>query len=96
MIFKVVGEVGCGKTSLCSAIIGEMEKIDGKINVNCSTAFASQQPWIQNATLKDNVLFGRPFDENSYKNVICSCALIPDLNILPAGDMTEIGEKVNY
>ena len=56
--------------------------------------YASQQPWIQNATLKNNVLFGRPLDEARYQQVIRACALQPDLQQLPQGDATEIGEKV--
>ena len=59
-----------------------------------SVAYAAQQAWIQNATLRDNIMFGQPFDEERYNNVLDACALRPDLLILPAGDMTEIGEKV--
>lgn len=59
-----------------------------------SIAYVSQQAWIQNLTLRDNVLFGRSFDEQRYNQVIDACALRPDLDILPAGDMTEIGENV--
>ena len=54
----------------------------------------AQQPWIQNATVRDNVLFGKSFDEERYNRVLDACALRPDLQILPAGDLTEIGEKV--
>ena len=57
-------------------------------------AYVSQQAWIQNATLRDNVLFGGEYDEEWYKQVIEACALLPDISILPAGDSTEIGEKV--
>lgn len=53
-----------------------------------------QQAWIQNATLKDNILFGRNHELNNYTNVVAACALQPDLDMLPAGDLTEIGEKV--
>lgn len=59
-------------------------------------AYAGQQAWIQNATVKDNVLFGKPLDQQRYDRAIQSCALGPDLEILPGGDMTEIGEKVYY
>ena len=55
----------------------------------------AQQAWIQNATLKDNILFGKPMDKRKYESVIEACALKPDLEILPGGDMTEIGEKVH-
>ena len=54
----------------------------------------AQQAWIQNATVRDNVLFGKPLDEERYNRILDACALRPDLQILPAGDLTEIGEKV--
>lgn len=59
-----------------------------------SIAYVSQQAWIQNATVRNNVLFGKPFDPTKYDKVIDACALKPDLEILAAGDKTEIGEKV--
>jgi ATP-binding cassette subfamily C (CFTR/MRP) protein 1 len=58
-----------------------------------SIAYVSQQAWIQNATLQDNILFGKPLDKVLYNRVIEACALSPDLKMLPAGDQTEIGEK---
>ena len=57
-------------------------------------AYVPQQAWIQNATLRDNILFGRSFDPKRYCKTISTCALRTDLDILPGGDMTEIGEKV--
>lgn len=60
-----------------------------------SLAYVPQQAWIQNATLKDNILFGSELDEARYQKVIKACALLPDLELLPAGDQTEIGEKVS-
>jgi len=59
-----------------------------------SVAYVAQEAWIQNATLRDNILFGKPFDEERYNRILDACALRPDLQILPAGDVTEIGEKV--
>lgn len=53
-----------------------------------------QQAWIQNATLKDNILFGQAPNEQKYQNVLEACALKTDLEVLPGGDQTEIGEKV--
>lgn len=91
----MIGKVGSGKTSLLSCLLGEMNKFKGKINVNGSLAYVPQQAWIQNATLKNNILFGNEYNESFYNQVIKSCALLTDLNILPAGDSTEIGEKVN-
>lgn len=89
----VVGTVGSGKSSLISAFLGEMDKISGKVNTFGSVAYVSQQAWIQNATLKDNILFGQPLNNALYQKIIEACALKPDLDILPGGDMTEIGEK---
>ena len=57
-------------------------------------AYVPQQAWIQNATVRDNILFGKPYNEARYKNTLRMCALETDLEILPGGDMTEIGEKV--
>uniref|UniRef100_A0A8C0HJI4 MRP2 protein n=1 Tax=Buteo japonicus TaxID=224669 RepID=A0A8C0HJI4_9AVES len=92
-LVAVVGAVGSGKSSLVSAMLGEMENIKGHINIQGSLAYVPQQPWIQNATLKDNILFGSELDEARYQQVIEACALLPDLELLPAGDQTEIGEK---
>ncbi|KFZ64856.1 Canalicular multispecific organic anion transporter 1, partial [Podiceps cristatus] len=89
----VVGAVGSGKSSLVSAMLGEMENIKGHINIQGSLAYVPQQAWIQNATLKDNILFGSELDEARYQQVIRACALLPDLELLPAGDQTEIGER---
>ena len=93
-LVAVVGKVGAGKSSLLSGLLGEMHKLnDGLININGSTAYVPQQAWIQNATVKNNILFNLPYDEDFYNKCVESCSLIPDLNIMPSGDQTEIGEK---
>jgi len=92
-LVAVVGQVGCGKSTLLSALLGETEKLDGKVNVKGSVAYVPQQAWIQNATLRENILFGRTFDSKRYAKAIYTCALQTDLDILPGGDLTEIGEK---
>ncbi|XP_011699214.1 PREDICTED: multidrug resistance-associated protein 1 isoform X2 [Wasmannia auropunctata] len=92
-LVAIVGTVGSGKTSLLSALLGEMDKISGKVNTKGSIAYVSQQAWIQNATLQDNVLFGKALNKSVYNRVIEACALTPDFKMLPAGDQTEIGEK---
>ncbi|XP_033224446.1 multidrug resistance-associated protein 1 isoform X4 [Belonocnema kinseyi] len=92
-LVAIVGTVGSGKSSLISAFLGEMEKLNGRVNTKGSIAYVSQQAWIQNATLQDNILFGKPLDKAIYNRVIEACALGPDLKMLPAGDQTEIGEK---
>ncbi|RNA37147.1 multidrug resistance-associated 1 isoform X3 [Brachionus plicatilis] len=89
----IVGSVGSGKSSLISGLLGEMHKFKGYINVNGSTAYVSQQAWIQNTTLRNNILFGNDYDQDLYEKILSSCALVSDLEILPAGDQTEIGEK---
>ncbi|KAM4634683.1 multidrug resistance-associated protein 1-like isoform 2-T2 [Polymixia lowei] len=92
-LVAVVGHVGSGKSSLLSAMLGETEKRSGHASVKGSVAYVPQQAWIQNATLKDNIVFGQERKESWYHRVVEACALLPDLEILPAGDSTEIGEK---
>ncbi|TKS85591.1 Canalicular multispecific organic anion transporter 1 ATP-binding cassette sub-family C member 2 [Collichthys lucidus] len=92
-LVAVVGAVGSGKSSLMSALLGEMHSTKGFINIQGSLAFVPQQAWIQNATLRDNILFGSPNEERRFQEVIQACALAPDLELLPGGDLTEIGEK---
>jgi len=85
--------VGSGKSSLLSACLGEMEKLSGRINVCGRTAYAPQLAFIQNATLRDNILFGRAHEPARYAEVLAACALTADCELLPRGDLTEIGEK---
>ncbi|KAJ4932488.1 hypothetical protein JOQ06_010909, partial [Pogonophryne albipinna] len=92
-LVAVVGHVGSGKSSLLSALLGEMDKLEGAVAVKGSVAYVPQQAWIQNSTLKDNIMFGQERREAWYQRVVEACALQPDLEILPAGDETEIGEK---
>ncbi|XP_072337955.1 multidrug resistance-associated protein 1 isoform X3 [Scyliorhinus torazame] len=92
-LVAVVGHVGCGKSSLLSALLGEMQKIEGYIAVKGSVAYVPQHAWIQNASLRANIIFGQELMEDWYMKVVESCALRPDLESLPAGDETEIGEK---
>ncbi|XP_025097264.1 multidrug resistance-associated protein 1-like [Pomacea canaliculata] len=92
-LVAVVGQVGAGKSSLISAMLGEMETLQGHVNISGSVAYVPQQAWIQNETLRSNILFGADMDERKYQNVLDACALKPDLEILAAGDLTEIGEK---
>ncbi|XP_043955721.1 multidrug resistance-associated protein 1 [Gambusia affinis] len=92
-LVAVVGHVGSGKSSLLSALLGEMDKVEGSVVVKGSVAYVPQQAWIQNSTLKENIVFGQKRREDWYNHVVEVCALQPDLEILPAGDETEIGEK---
>uniref|UniRef100_A0A8D3CPA9 ATP-binding cassette, sub-family C (CFTR/MRP), member 9 n=1 Tax=Scophthalmus maximus TaxID=52904 RepID=A0A8D3CPA9_SCOMX len=93
----IVGQVGCGKSSLLLAMLGEMQAIDGRVhwsNKNrYSVAYATQKSWLLNATVEDNITFGSPFSKQRYKEVIDACSLQPDIDLLPFGDQTEIGER---
>ncbi|XP_045395745.1 ATP-binding cassette sub-family C member 5 isoform X4 [Lemur catta] len=89
----ICGSVGSGKTSLISAILGQMTLLEGSIAISGTFAYVAQQAWILNATLRDNILFGKEFDEERYNAVLNSCCLRPDLAILPNSDLTEIGER---
>ncbi|GJJ72924.1 ATP-binding cassette, subfamily C (CFTR/MRP), member 1 [Entomortierella parvispora] len=89
----VVGRVGQGKTSLFNAMIGDMYKRRGTVKINGRIAYAPQQPWIINATLKDNVVFGCTFDQERYDRIVFAAGLTPDFEMLPAADLTEIGER---
>ncbi|KAF9112068.1 hypothetical protein BGX27_004016 [Mortierella sp. AM989] len=89
----VVGRVGQGKTSLLNAMIGDMYKRQGSVRVYGRLAYVPQSAWIVNATLKDNIVFGNTFDQERYNHILMACGLLPDIDMLPAGDMTEIGER---
>uniref|UniRef100_A0A673UDD6 Multidrug resistance-associated protein 1 n=1 Tax=Suricata suricatta TaxID=37032 RepID=A0A673UDD6_SURSU len=92
-LVAVVGTVGSGKSSLMSAMLGEMENVHGHITIKGTIAYVPQQSWIQNGTIKDNIIFGSQLDEKRYQQVLEACALLPDLKVLPGGDLVEIGEK---
>ncbi|KAH9503693.1 Multidrug resistance-associated protein 1, partial [Bulinus truncatus] len=89
----IVGAVGTGKSSLLSAMLGDLEKTQGKVTIKGTIAYVAQQAWIQNDTLRNNILFGKPLNEKLYSQCLDACALRPDLEILSAGDLTEIGER---
>lgn len=93
----IIGEVGSGKSSVLSALLGEMHvngsNEDGFLMLRGSIGYCAQTPWIQNATLRENITFGTDFDEEKYEKVIEACALQMDISALPAGDLTEIGER---
>uniref|UniRef100_A0A915EWI1 Multidrug resistance-associated protein 1 n=1 Tax=Ditylenchus dipsaci TaxID=166011 RepID=A0A915EWI1_9BILA len=92
-LLAVVGKVGSGKSSLLSALLGEMDKLRGYVGVRGQVAYVPQTAWIRNMSLRDNIVFGKPFDRKYYDKVLDVCALTPDLATLPLGDDTEIGEK---
>ncbi|KAG8741815.1 hypothetical protein FRC12_015533, partial [Ceratobasidium sp. 428] len=102
----VCGPTGSGKSSLLSALLGEMDRVEGEVylpkeptrlnektGLQVAISYCAQQPWLQHESIKDNILFGLPFDEDRYKLTLSCCALLPDLAIFEGGDETEIGEK---
>jgi ATP-binding cassette subfamily C (CFTR/MRP) protein 1 len=89
----IVGKVGAGKSSLLQAILGDLYRECGTAQVKGRVAYVAQVPWIMNATVKDNILFGSKYDESFYEQTINACALVDDLAILPDGDQTQVGEK---
>lgn len=74
--------------------LGEMDKLRGYVGVRGLACYVAQQPWIQNRTLRENILMNKPYSKVLYDEVVEACALKADLENLPSGDMTEIGEKV--
>lgn len=92
-LVTIVGRVGSGKSSLMQALMGEMEKLSGSIAMHGRLCYVPQQPWMQNNTVRQNITFGKQFNEYFYARVLDACALERDLQILPNGDSTEIGEK---
>ncbi|XP_074291639.1 ABC transporter C family member 10-like [Silene latifolia] len=89
----ICGEVGSGKSTLLAAILGEVPYIEGTVDVNGRIAYVTQSAWIQTGTIRDNILFGSTMDELRYQETLGRCSLVKDLEILPHGDMTEIGER---
>jgi len=91
----IVGPIGSGKSSMLLALLGEMRLIQGEFHLprQNGVAYVSQTAWLQNATIRDNILFGNEFDEERYWNVVEACALKLDLDMFEAGDRTEVGEK---
>ncbi|GLJ26358.1 hypothetical protein SUGI_0507790 [Cryptomeria japonica] len=89
----VCGEVGSGKSTLLAAILGEVPKLRGNLRVCGTLAYVSQTAWIQSGTVRDNILFGRPLYKKKFNEVIQKASLQKDLEDLPFGDLTEIGER---
>lgn len=94
-LVAIVGSTGSGKSTLLSGLLGEVPIVEGKAGIleGTSVAYCDQVAFIQNATVRENILFGKPFDETLYRKVVRVCCLEPDLKILPAGDQTEIGGR---
>jgi len=92
----VVGEIGCGKSALLQTLIGQLTNAGegpAPIWMEGSLAYCAQEPWIQNTTLRNNIIFGQNIDYIRYEETMASCQLEQDLDALQAGDQTEIGER---
>lgn len=89
----IVGRVGCGKSSLLQAILGDIWKIRGEVVVHGRTAYVAQQPWVMNASVRENIVFGHRWDPQFYDRTVNACALADDFKTLPDGDRTEVGER---
>ncbi|XP_056359573.1 ATP-binding cassette sub-family C member 6 isoform X2 [Oenanthe melanoleuca] len=92
-LLAVVGQVGAGKSSLLAALLGELQATDGCVTLKGTAAYVPQQAWVLNASVEDNILFGKKMDETWFSRVTEACALHPDLETFPAGQKSEIGEK---
>ena len=80
-LVAIVGSVGSGKTSILSALLGEMNKTSGQVDISGTMAYVPQTAWIFNATLKENILFGRDYNEKLYEQIVEACALKPDFGM---------------
>ncbi|KAF5360312.1 hypothetical protein D9758_009126 [Tetrapyrgos nigripes] len=89
----IVGRVGSGKSSILQALIGEMRRTRGQVVFGGSIAYVPQTPWIKNATVRENIVFGNEDNEARFREVIRACSLEHDLELLSQGENTEIGEK---
>ena len=92
-LVAVVGSVGAGKSTLLGALTGSVAARRGTVHVRGSVAYAAQRPFVLSSSVRDNILFGLPYDEARYHRVLDACALTADLALLPAGDRTQIGER---
>lgn len=89
----ICGEVGSGKSTLLAAILGEVPITYGTVQVHGTIAYVSQSAWIQTGSIRDNILFGSPMDYQRYQQTLEKCSLVKDFELLPHGDLTEIGER---
>ncbi|XP_007942203.1 ATP-binding cassette sub-family C member 4 [Orycteropus afer afer] len=92
-LLAVIGPVGAGKSSLLSAVLGELPASHGLVNVQGRIAYVSQQPWVFSGTVRSNILFGKKYEKERYEKVIKACALKKDLQLLEDGDLTVIGDR---
>lgn len=89
----IVGKVGSGKSSFLQSILGDLWKLEGEVQLHGSVAYVAQQPWIMNATVKENIVFGHRYESYFYEQTVKACALLDDFAQLPDGDETVVGER---
>lgn len=89
----IIGPVGSGKSSLFQLILGEMPSATGEIFINGNISYASQEAWLFTSTVRDNILFGLPYNEPRYNDTVKYCALEADFQQLHYGDKTYVGER---
>ena len=89
----IVGRVGAGKSSLLQSILGELYKNDGEVIVRGRVAYVAQAPWVMNASVRENIVFGHRWDPAFYDLTVEACALLDDFKNLPDSDLTEVGER---
>ncbi|KAL2087480.1 hypothetical protein ACEWY4_016308 [Coilia grayii] len=92
-LLAVIGPVGAGKSSLLSAVLRELPPSKGAIKVSGDLTYASQQPWVFPGTIRSNILFGKEMQTQKYERVLRACALTRDMELLPQGDLTVIGDR---
>ncbi|KAM4829758.1 ATP-binding cassette sub-family C member 6 [Thomomys bottae] len=92
-LLAVVGAVGAGKSSLLSALLGELKKIEGLVSIKGPMAYVPQEAWVQSTSVLENVTFGKELDLPWLEKVLEACALGPDLSRFPHGVHTLIGEQ---
>ncbi|XP_064556495.1 probable multidrug resistance-associated protein lethal(2)03659 isoform X2 [Drosophila montana] len=92
-LVAVIGPVGSGKSSLIQSILGELPCEKGSLKVNGKFSYAAQEPWLFTGTVRENILFGLTLDKHRYRTVVKKCALENDLELLPQGDKTIVGER---
>ncbi|XP_037617466.1 multidrug resistance-associated protein 4-like isoform X2 [Sebastes umbrosus] len=92
-LLAVIGSVGAGKSSLLSTILGELPNEKGVLKVKGQLTYAAQQPWVFPGTVRSNILFGKELNPQKYERVLRACALKRDMELLPDGDLTLIGDR---
>lgn len=89
----IVGRVGAGKSSLLCTMLGDLYKLKGEVVMRGTSAYVAQSPWVMNASVRENIVFGHRWDAAFYDRTVKACALTEDFSILPDGDQTEVGER---